>query len=189
LNLSETGKPFDKLRAGGEWVKRGGGSKAECEFFFIVIPETLPMARLSGIQSIFFPFRRFPFSRVPADTALRKPEPGLKFHCRINMLRGDHMRLWIVIGLALTLLSAGTVLAGPDNFGGKGKGWQEYQMDGGTFHKHQNSWSHTKNFDSDQGAGKRFSQPGKAEGKANDNSVILEDGMHPGTQVLPGGNR
>ena len=99
------------------------------------------------------------------------------------------MRALGLIVAILALAAAGTALAAPDNFGGNGKGWQEYQIDGGTFQKHQNTWSHTKNFDSSQGAGKRFSQPGKAEGKANDNSVIQEDRMHPGTQVLPGGNR
>ncbi len=99
------------------------------------------------------------------------------------------MRFLFITILTLVLAFAGTVFADPENFGGNGKGWQEYQMDGGTFYKHQNTWSHTKNFDSSQGAGKRFSQPGKAEGKANGNSVILEDGLHPGTQVLPGGNR
>jgi hypothetical protein len=97
------------------------------------------------------------------------------------------MRPWIVIALALTFLSAGTAVADPDNFGGKGKGWTEeshYDVD---YYQHKNTDTHTKNFNSSQGAGKRFSQPGKAEGKASDNSVILEDGMHPGTQVLPGG--
>ena len=99
------------------------------------------------------------------------------------------MRTLVIIILALMLAFAGTALAGPDNFGGKGDGWQEYTIDGNTFYKQVETWSHTKNFDSVQGAGKRFSQPGKAEGKADDSSVILEDGMHPGTQVLPGGNR
>jgi hypothetical protein len=99
------------------------------------------------------------------------------------------MRLLIITILALVLAFAGTVLAGPENFGGNGEGWQEYQMGGSTFYKQLETWSHTKNFNSSQGAGKRFSQPGKAEGKASNNSVILEDGMHPGTQVLPGGNR
>jgi len=91
--------------------------------------------------------------------------------------------------MVLSLLTVGTALADPDNFGGKGKGWEEYSLDDGTFHKQKNTWSHTKNFNSSQGAGKRFSQPGKAEGKVSESSVIQNDPMHPGTQVLPGGNR
>ena len=96
---------------------------------------------------------------------------------------------FIPILLITLAFATGTALAEPDNFGGKGKGWQEYSMDGGTFYKHKNTWSHTKNFESSQGAGKRFSQPGKAEGRADDNSVIQSDPIHPGSQVLPGGNR
>ena len=80
-------------------------------------------------------------------------------------------------------------MAGPDNFGLNGKGWTVESSYGVDYYQHKNTNTHTKNFDSSQGAGKRFSQPGKAEGKANDNSVIQEDLDHPGTQVLPGGNR
>ena len=90
--------------------------------------------------------------------------------------------------LILAFVVVGSALAGPDNFGGQGKGWQEYSLDGGTFYMHKNSTAHTKNFNSSQGAGKRFSQPGKAEGKAGSRSVILYDPIHPGTQVLPGSN-
>ncbi len=99
------------------------------------------------------------------------------------------MRVFLLTVMALAVVFAAPVLADPDNFGGKGQGWQEYQMDGGTFYKHRNTWSHTKNFDSSQGAGKRFSQPGRAEGRASGNSVIQNDTLHPGTQVLPGSNR
>jgi len=91
--------------------------------------------------------------------------------------------------LAVMFTTAGLALAGPDNFGGKGKAWEENQIDGATFYRHKDTWSHTKNFDSSQGSGKRFSQPGKAEGNASENSVIQDDPIHPGTQVLPGGNR
>ena len=98
------------------------------------------------------------------------------------------MRIIALATAVLALALAGPVLADPDNFGGKGQGWQEYQMDGGTFYKHRNTWSHTKNFDSRQGAGKRFSQPGRAEGRASDRSVIRNDTLHPGTQILPGSN-
>ena len=87
------------------------------------------------------------------------------------------------------VFAAGTALAGPDNFGGKGKGWTAESSFGVDFYQHKNTEAHTKNFNSRQGAGKRFSQPGKAEGKASDNSVILDDPMHPGTQVLPGSNK
>ncbi len=105
------------------------------------------------------------------------------------------MRFLVITMLALVLAFAGavfpgTVLADPENFGGKGKAWTLDPADIGLdYYQHKNTETHTQNFNSSQGAGKRFSQPGKAEGKANDNSVILEDGMHPGTQVLPGGNR
>ncbi len=99
------------------------------------------------------------------------------------------MKITILIALMVVVLSAGIAFAAPDNFGGKGDGFQEYTIDGNTFYKQVETWSHTKNFDSGQGAGKRFSQPGNAEGKANGNSVILDDLIHPGTQVLPGGNR
>ena len=97
--------------------------------------------------------------------------------------------LLIVALFATGTLSAGTVLADPENFGGNGKAWTEESNFSVDYYQHKNTETHTKNFDSSQGAGKRFSQPGKAEGKANDNSVILEDTMHPGTQVLPGSNR
>ena len=99
------------------------------------------------------------------------------------------MRVSIVIVLALSLMSAGTAFADPDNFGGRGKGWVETSKFSIDYYEHKNTESHTKNFDSGQGAGKRFSQPGNAEGKANGNSVIHNDPTHPGTQVLPGGNR
>ena len=98
------------------------------------------------------------------------------------------MRVTVAIAVTAILLSAGTVLAGPENFGGKGKGWSAESSFGVDYYQHKNTETHTKNFDSSQGAGKRFSQPGKAEGKADDNSVIQDDGMHPGTQVLPGSN-
>jgi hypothetical protein len=96
--------------------------------------------------------------------------------------------------LVLLLMSAGIVFADPDNFGGKGRGWVDTSRFGIDYYEHQNTESHTKNFNSSQGAGKRFSQPGKAEGKANVNSVISNDPgdfdeFHPGTQVLPGSNR
>ena len=99
-----------------------------------------------------------------------------------------------MIVLALSLMSVGTALADPDNFGGNGKGWTAESILDVDYYQHQNTVSHTKNFNSSQGAGKRFSQPGKAEGKASVNSVISKDPVdldefHPGTQVLPGGNR
>jgi hypothetical protein len=97
--------------------------------------------------------------------------------------------LLAVCAFTAMVMAAGTALADPDNFGGEGKAWTEYQLGDGSFYGHKNTWSHTKNFDSSQGAGKRFSQPGKAEGKANENSVIQDDPIHPGTQVLPGSNR
>jgi len=87
------------------------------------------------------------------------------------------------------LLSAGIVSADPDNFGGKGKGWTAESSFGVDYYQQKDNQEHTKNFDSSQGAGKRFSQPGRAEGKADDRSVIQNDPLHPGTQVLPGGNR
>jgi len=104
------------------------------------------------------------------------------------------MRVSIVIVLAFSLMSAGTAFAGPDNFGGKGKAWEEHQFEVGTVYLHQNTLSHNKSFYSGEDAVKRFSQPGKAEGKASGNSVISDDlddleESHPGTQVLPGGNR
>ena len=104
------------------------------------------------------------------------------------------MRVSIVIVLALSLMSVGTTFAGPDNFGEKGKAWTMDPDDLGlNYYEHKNTASHTKNFNSRQGAGKRFSQPGKAEGKANSRSVISDDpadlSIHPGTQVLPGSNR
>ena len=104
------------------------------------------------------------------------------------------MRTSIVIVLALSLMYAGFAFADPDNFGGKGKGWEEHQFEVGTVYLHQNTLSHNKSFNSGEDAEKRFSQPGKAEDNANGNSVISDDPedldvFHPGTQVLPGGNR
>jgi hypothetical protein len=99
------------------------------------------------------------------------------------------MRFFISIGIIVIVLSAGTALADPDNFGGNGQGWTAESSFGVDYYEHKNTASHTKNFNSSQGAGKRFSQPGKAEGKANGNSVIQDDSTHQGTQVLPGGNR
>ena len=104
------------------------------------------------------------------------------------------MRVSIVIVLALSLMSAGTAFADPDNFGGRGKGWVETSKFGIDYYEHKNTESHTMNFNSSHSAGKRFSQPGKAEGKASGKSVISNDPgdsdeYHPGTQVLPGGNR
>ena len=105
------------------------------------------------------------------------------------------MRACIVMTLVLLLMSAGTAFAGPDNFGGKSQAWTvDPDGLGLNYYEHQNTASHTKNFNSSQGAGKRFSQPGKAEGKASGKSVISNDPgdsdeYHPGTQVLPGGNR
>ena len=99
------------------------------------------------------------------------------------------MRILVITMLAVMLAVGGTALAGPDNFGGNGKGWSQENSFGVDYYEHKNTDTHTKNFDSSQGAGKRFSQPGNAEGNANDNSVIQDDGMHPGTQVLPGSNQ
>jgi len=104
------------------------------------------------------------------------------------------MRISILIVSLVVILSAGIVYAGPDNFGEKGKAWTMDPDDLGLkYYEHKNTASHTKNFNSRQGAGKRFSQPGKAEGKANSRSVISDDpvdlSIHPGTQILPGGNR
>ena len=99
------------------------------------------------------------------------------------------MRLSIVIILALSLMYAGIAFAAPENFGGNGKGWTAESSFGVDYYQQKNTDTHTKNFNSSQGAGKRFSQPGKAEDKANGNSVIHNDPTHPGTQVLPGGNR
>ena len=102
--------------------------------------------------------------------------------------------LLIVILFAVGTIFAGIVFAGPDNFGEKGKAWTMDPDDLGlNYYEHKNTASHTKNFNSRQGAGKRFSQPGKAEGKANSRSVISDNpvdlSIHSGTQILPGGNR
>ncbi len=100
----------------------------------------------------------------------------------------------LLIALLVIILSAGIALADPDNFGGNGKAWTlDPDGLGLDYYEHKNTDSHTKNFNSSQGAGKRFSQPGKAEGKASGNSVISDDPVdfdefHPGTQVLPGSN-
>jgi len=104
------------------------------------------------------------------------------------------MRISILIALMVVILSAGIALADPDNFGGNGKGWTAESSFGVDYYQQKNTDTHTKNFNSSQGAGKRFSQPGKAEGKASGNSVISDapgdfDAFHPGTQVLPGSNR
>ena len=99
------------------------------------------------------------------------------------------MRISILIVSLVVILSVGIVFAGPANFGGRGKGWTAESRFGVDYYQHRNTEAHTKNFNSSQGAGKRFSQPGKAEGKASDNSVILNDQRHPGTQILPGANR
>jgi hypothetical protein len=95
----------------------------------------------------------------------------------------------VSILFVVVLFVAGTVLAAPDNFGGNGKGWTAESSFGVDYYQQKNTDTHTKNFNSSQGAGKRFSQPGKAEGKANGNSVIHNDPTHPGTQVLPGSNK
>jgi hypothetical protein len=95
----------------------------------------------------------------------------------------------VSILFVVVLFVAGTAFAAPDNFGGNGKGWTAESSFGVDYYQHKNTETHTKNFNSSQGVGKRFSQPGEAEGKASGNSVIQNDPMHPGTQVLPGGNR
>ena len=95
----------------------------------------------------------------------------------------------IIVVFAAGIIIAGTAFAAPDNFGGNGKGWTAKSSFGVDYYQHKNTETHTKNFNSSQGAGKRFSQPGKAEGKASGNSVIHNDPTHPGTQVLPGSNR
>ena len=95
----------------------------------------------------------------------------------------------VVLVLGLLLIFVGTALTDPENFGGNGKGWTAESSFSVDYYQHKNTDTHTKNFDSSQGAGKRFSQPGQAEGKASDNSVIQNDPMHPGTQVLPGSNK
>ena len=99
------------------------------------------------------------------------------------------MRMTVALVLGLLLIFVGTALAASDNFGGNGKGWTAETIFGVEYYQHKNNETHTKNFNSSQGAGKRFSQPGKAEGKASGNSVIQNDPMHPGTQVLPGSNK
>ena len=99
------------------------------------------------------------------------------------------MRKLMIFTLAAIFALAAAAFAGPENFGGNGKGWTSESSFGVDYYQHKNTETHTKNFDSSQGAGKRFSQPGKAEGKASGNSVIQNDPMHPGTQVLPGSNR
>ena len=99
------------------------------------------------------------------------------------------MRVSIVIVLALSLMSAGSVLAdGPGNFGEKGNAWKEYELkDGTTFYQNTENPGQIKKWDSP--GGKWFTQPGNAEDNANGNSVIPNDPIHPGTQVLPGSNR
>ena len=99
------------------------------------------------------------------------------------------MRISILIVSLVVILFVGSVFAGPDNFGGSGKGWTAESRLGVDYYQHKSTEAHTKNFNSSQGAGKRFSQPGKAEGKTSGSSVILNDQRHPGTQVLPGSNR
>lgn len=86
-----------------------------------------------------------------------------------------------------TMLIAGTALsAGRNDFGGNGQAWVELMMGDGTY------WDHTRNDDLSKdwqtpNNGVRFTQPGKAEGRANGNSVI-EPYPCPGTQVYPGSN-
>ncbi|MDF1526424.1 MAG: hypothetical protein RRA15_13175 [bacterium] len=100
------------------------------------------------------------------------------------------MRIHVVmIALLVVFLSAGIAYSASENFGGNGKGWTAESSFGVDYYQHKNTETHTKNFNSSQGAGKRFSLPGQAEGKASGNSVILNDPMHPGTQLLPGSKR
>jgi len=101
--------------------------------------------------------------------------------------REINMRKAIVATIILAIiLTAGVVLAErPGNFGGKGKAWESKEIAPGiNYYEHKNGSK--KNWDAV--GGKRFTTPGKSEGKANNRSVI-GDPNHDGTQVRPGSNR
>ena len=90
----------------------------------------------------------------------------------------------IMTTIFLLVVSAGVdVAAGPRQVGGKSGAWQETYQGSGVY-VHQNKDAHWKALPGSPG-GKLFTQPGKAEGKASDKSVITPD-FHQGTQLKPG---
>ena len=101
--------------------------------------------------------------------------------------REINMRTFIISIVILTMvLTAGIAMAkSPANFGGKGKAWESKEIAPGiNYYEHKKDSQ--KNWDAK--GGKRFTIPGKSEGKANNRSVI-GDTDHGGTQVRPGSNR
>ncbi len=106
------------------------------------------------------------------------------------------MRRVLILTICIVfILSAVPVLAeGPKQFGKNDKGaWQETTEVGVTFYKQTRQGdrgrNHTKKWDSVGGDGARFSQPGRAEGRANSRSVIVNDPIHDGTQLYPRSKR
>ena len=114
---------------------------------------------------------------------------GMCYHSRKGAFRAAPQgRTDMIVRIVLTVLAvmifAAPALAEPENMGGKSGTWQETYQGSGVF-VHQNRDDHWKAWD--YNGGKMFTQPGKAEGKADERSVVQPD-FHNGTQVYPGRN-
>jgi hypothetical protein len=92
----------------------------------------------------------------------------------------------IMICAAFVLTALPVMAQGPSNMGGKSETWQE-TFDGSDVYVHTKKSNHWKAWNAP--GGKLFTQPGKAEGRANSRSVVRDDKVHRGTQVYPGSNR
>jgi hypothetical protein len=105
-----------------------------------------------------------------------------------NNRRRHSMKRSLIILVCMTfVLAALPVMAqGPKNMGGKSGTWQE-TSDGSDVYVHTKKSNHWKAWNAP--GGKMFTQPGKAEGKANSRSVVGDFPPHSGTQLRPGSNR
>jgi hypothetical protein len=95
--------------------------------------------------------------------------------------------LVVTVAIIALVMTFGTAMAaGPRQVGGKSGAWQETYKGSGVY-VHQKKGAHWKATENAPG-GRMFTQPGKAEGKANGRSVITPD-FHKGTQLRPGSNK
>ncbi len=89
--------------------------------------------------------------------------------------------------LALLAFAVPAMAQGPSDLGGNSSTWQPGSVvPGSVYYENTRRENLILNFSSTQGA--RFTIPGKSEDKANTNSVVGDDKIHPGTQIFPGSN-
>lgn len=98
------------------------------------------------------------------------------------------MKRTLIIMICVTIICTATtaIAQGPSNMGGKSGTWQETQ-EGSDVYVHTKKGSQWKAWNAP--GGKLFTQPGKAEGRANSRSVVGDFPPHSGTQLRPGSNR